>query len=56
MFKFNYMYTDNVLMVYVYFTSFFPLKQTEKHTLTVAVRRVSTEDEHADNEVSMQVS
>ena len=54
MFKIN--YNDNVLMLYVYFTNLFPLKQTEKHTLTVAARRVSTEDEHADNEDSMQVS
>ena len=54
MFKMN--YTHNVLMVYVYFTNILSLKQTEKHTLTVAVRRVSTEDEHADNEVSMKVS
>ena len=54
MFKIN--YTDNVLMVYVYFTNILSLKQTEIHTLTVVVRGVSTEGEDADNEDSMQVS
>ena len=43
-------------MVYVYFTNFLPLKQMEKHTLTAAVNRVSSEGEDADNEDSKQVS
>ena len=54
MFKIN--YTDNVLMVYVYFTDLFLHIQREKQTLTVVAHRVPIEAEDADNEDSMPVS
>ena len=54
MFEIN--YTANVLMVYVYFTELFLLKQTEKETLTIVARQVPIEAEDVDNEDSMQVS